>query len=126
MKILRKEYARFDDTTNLLFLTPCHSMPLYSHLHVNISTKILTCEPNLNGSVNYIDEADAFFTNPTDWLTQNYANENATIPSHVITFDNISPKIKSFLQRYQLTHEVFYTHFPQSNYGKFIHVYKRK
>ncbi|KAL1457718.1 hypothetical protein WDU94_007915 [Cyamophila willieti] len=35
----------------ILFLMPCHSTPLYSHLHINISTRILTCEPNLSPSI---------------------------------------------------------------------------
>ncbi|XP_076239805.1 phosphatidylinositol glycan anchor biosynthesis class B [Calliopsis andreniformis] len=124
-KILQKELVYSDNATSLLFLTPCHAIPLYSHLHVNVPTRILTCEPNLNNSANYVDEAEIFFANPVEWLTQNYDN-NTALPSHIITFNNTAAKIKSFLTRYQLRYEVFHTHFPQSNYGEFIHLYKRK
>ncbi|XP_053980356.1 GPI mannosyltransferase 3 [Hylaeus volcanicus] len=127
MKVLHKEAVNADNTTNILFLTPCHSTPLYSHLHVNVPIKILTCEPNLNNSINYIDEADLFFADPMYWLNLNYnTNKNAVTPSHVVIFDNISLKIEHFLEHYQLMAEVFYTHFPPSNYGNNIYVYKHK
>ncbi|XP_076655940.1 phosphatidylinositol glycan anchor biosynthesis class B [Halictus rubicundus] len=127
MNILREEIADSNNETDILFLTPCHATPLYSHLHVNVSTKILTCEPNFYDSTNYVDEADTYFANPARWLSRRYSEQqNATIPSHVITFDDVSSKISQFLENYELRSEVFYSHFPQSKYGRYIHVYKRK
>ncbi|KZC08488.1 GPI mannosyltransferase 3 [Dufourea novaeangliae] len=127
MNILRKEITNTSNTTNMLFLTPCHATPLYSHLHVNLPIRILTCEPNFHNSTNYVDEADAFLADPMQWLSHNYnENDAATIPTHVITFDTVSPKIVQFLEHYQLISEIFYTHFPQSNYGTYIHIYKLK
>ncbi|XP_078037655.1 phosphatidylinositol glycan anchor biosynthesis class B [Augochlora pura] len=127
MNILRKEITATNDKTDILFLTPCHATPLYSHLHVNVSTTILTCEPNFRHTTNYVDEADLFFANPTRWLSHRYnEKENTSIPSHVITFDKVSSDIRQFLDNYRLAYEVFYSHFPQSNYGRYIHVYKRK
>ncbi|XP_076673057.1 phosphatidylinositol glycan anchor biosynthesis class B [Andrena cerasifolii] len=125
MNILRKELADSDNTANLLFLTPCHATPLYSHLHNNVPIKILTCEPNLNNSANYVDEADVFFADPMQWLSHNYDNRNI-IPSHVIAFNDLTPKIRKFLEHYQLIYETFHAHFPQSNYGKYIEIYKHK
>ncbi|XP_043788167.1 GPI mannosyltransferase 3 [Apis laboriosa] len=127
MNILHKEITNNKNTNNILFLTPCHATPLYSHLHINVSIKILTCEPNLTNNINYMDETDIFFTNPMQWLVENYdINKNITIPNYIILFDNIVPKIDRFLSHYQLLSEIFYTHFPQSNYGKYIYVYKHK
>nr|XP_031833263.1 GPI mannosyltransferase 3 [Nomia melanderi] len=127
MNTLRKEITDTHNEMNILFLTPCHATPLYSHLHVNVPIKILTCEPNFHNSANYVDEADIFFANPTDWLSHNYnEKENITMPSHVITFDGVTPKIGQFLKNYHLISEIFYTHFPESNYGRYIHVYKRQ
>ncbi|OAD61571.1 GPI mannosyltransferase 3, partial [Eufriesea mexicana] len=127
MNILHKEILNINNTKNILFLTPCHTTPLYSHLHVNVSTRILTCEPNFTNDTNYIDEADMFFANPMHWLNENYnSNKNTTIPNYLILFDNIVPKIGRFLKHYQLLSEVFYAHFPQSNYGKYIYIYKQK
>eukprot|EP00123_Amoebidium_parasiticum_P020995 comp5980_c0_seq2/m.1830 comp5980_c0_seq2/g.1830 ORF comp5980_c0_seq2/g.1830 comp5980_c0_seq2/m.1830 type:complete len:203 (-) comp5980_c0_seq2:18-626(-) len=52
------------------FWLPCHSTPFYSHVHHNITMRILTCEPS--GEANYVDEADVFFTDPRAWLETNY------------------------------------------------------
>ncbi|KOC70034.1 GPI mannosyltransferase 3 [Habropoda laboriosa] len=125
MNILHNEIVNADNTTNILFLTPCHATPLYSHLHVNVPIKILTCEPNFEGDINYVDEADMFFANPTQWLDHNYNNNNSIVlPDYIILFDNIVPKIGEFLKHYQIVSQIFYAHFPQSNYGKYIYVYK--
>ncbi|CAL7934407.1 unnamed protein product [Xylocopa violacea] len=127
MNILHKEVVNSDDTSSILFLTPCHATPLYSHLHVNVSTRILTCEPNFTNDTSYVDEADVFFSNPMQWLDRNYdINESVTIPKYVVLFDNIVQKISRFLKHYQLTSQIFYAHFPQSNYAKYIYVYKHK
>ena len=32
-------------TPSLLFLTPCHATPLYSHLHIRLSTRFVDCSP---------------------------------------------------------------------------------
>lgn len=126
MNLLHKEVVNTDNS-NILFLTPCHATPLYSHLHTNVSIKILTCEPNFTNDISYMDEADTFFANPMQWLDENYSgNKNTTIPNYVISFDHIVPKIRRFLKHYRLWSQIFYTHFPQSNYGKYIYVYKRK
>ncbi|XP_076765794.1 phosphatidylinositol glycan anchor biosynthesis class B [Xylocopa sonorina] len=127
MNILHKEIVNSDNTSSILFLTPCHATPLYSHLHVNVPTRILTCEPNFTNDTNYVDEADVFFSNPMQWLDRNYdINESVTIPKYVVLFDNIVQKVSRFLKHYQPMSQIFYTHFPQSNYGKYIYVYKRK
>lgn len=124
MNILQTELSRENPTSiNVLFLTPCHATPLYSHLHINIPIKFLTCEPNLNYSEDYIDEADQFFENPMLWIRNNLNNKTVT-PSHVIAFNNISPKIEEFLENYRLLTKVFHTHFPENNYGKYVMVYK--
>ncbi|XP_012142029.1 phosphatidylinositol glycan anchor biosynthesis class B [Megachile rotundata] len=127
MNVLGKQLNYTDNTTNVLFLTPCHATPLYSHLHVNVPIKILTCEPNFNSNVNYTEEADEFFSNPMHWLNNYYnSDENIKMPSHIILFDSIVPKIEQFLKNYELVSQIFYTHFPQSNYSKYIYMYKRK
>lgn len=127
MHILRERVVNTENVTNVLFLTPCHATPLYSHLHLNVPIKILTCEPNFSNNTNYVDEADMFSENPMEWLNNNYSRDKVnTFPNYIILFDNIVPKIGPFLKRYQLVSEIFYAHFPMSNYGKYINVYKRK
>lgn len=126
MELLRYEISANNSlSTNVLILTPCHALPLYSHLHINTSIKFLTCEPNFDNSNDYLDEADQFFANPTFWLDNNFVNnKNAILPTHVITFDNVVNKITNFLSKYKLIAKVFYTHFPQSNYGEYVLLYK--
>lgn len=128
MKVLRKELKTENPKADFLFLTPCHATPLYSHLHANISTRFLTCEPNLEGLTNYVDEADQFFSQPMKWLEDNYpAKSNVKMPSHLIIYDNVASRISKFLRDYKPFVRIFDTHFPQnSNYGENIVVYKRR
>lgn len=71
----------------------------FSHLHVNVSARFLTCEPNFDKTVNnYIDEADQFYNNPSIWLRKNYP-ANGTLPSHVICFDVLKPFISDLMSR---------------------------
>ncbi|XP_043685779.1 GPI mannosyltransferase 3 [Vespula pensylvanica] len=126
MNTLQTDLVNENSTSvNILFLTPCHATPLYSHLHINVTTRFLTCEPNFKNSEDYVDEADQFFENPMLWIRNNYLQNKSIIPSHVIVFDKIPSKIKDFLENYRLLIKVFHTHFPPSNYGKYIMLYKR-
>lgn len=89
--------------TSFLFLMPCHSTPLYSHLHVNVSTRFLKCEPNLNSptsdeTVLYQDETESFYENPNKWLHIEYPPTGA-LPSHIISFDVLIPRLSSILSR---------------------------
>ncbi|XP_066593990.1 GPI mannosyltransferase 3 [Prorops nasuta] len=127
MKVMQEElnYENITDP-NILFLTPCHATPLYSHLHMNVTIRFLTCEPNLEGKEFYMDEADQFFMQPMEWLKENYINQNVSNPSHIVTFDHLIPKISDYLEEYELIAKIFHTYIPQSNYGKHILVYKLK
>lgn len=126
MGILRDEIARADiSSADTLILTPCHSTPLYSHLHINTSIRFLTCEPNLNNIEDYVDEADQFFTNATAWLSDNYVNNRkVTLPTYVIVFDKTASEIPEFLRTYKLIAKVFHTYFPEWNYGENVLLYK--
>lgn len=128
MGLLRDEitHASPSQPTDTLILTPCHATPLYSHLHVNVSVRFLTCEPNLHNSEDYVDEADRFLANPVLWLDDNYVkNETATSPTYVVAFDKVANRIMEFLRPYKLIAKVFHTHLPESNYGRYILLYKQ-
>lgn len=45
---------------------------VYSHLHLNVKARFLTCEPNLAAEAHYVDEADIFYQDPERWLRQMY------------------------------------------------------
>ncbi|XP_011865110.1 PREDICTED: GPI mannosyltransferase 3 [Vollenhovia emeryi] len=127
MESLRGEITAADlSSTDTLILTPCHSTPLYSHLHVNTTIRFLTCEPNLDNVEDYVDEADRFFANATAWLDDNYVkNSEVALPTYVIVFDSAASKIPDFLRTYTLIVKVFHTYFPERNYGENILLYKR-
>lgn len=120
--------ARIPTNSSLLFLMPCHSTPLYSHLHLNMTTRILTCEPNLHGLSNYTDEADVFFENPNKWLEESYSHTSESIsklPTHIVMFDKLSNEVYTFLRkrRYKNILSIFHTDFPSGRIGRFISVY---
>jgi GPI mannosyltransferase 3 len=69
-------HPEFNPNLTAAFIMPCHSTPWRSHLiHPTISAWALTCEPPLHLSStekeSYVDEADAFYTNPSLWLRRN-------------------------------------------------------
>lgn len=118
--------ASLPKNSSLLFLMPCHSTPLYSHLHLNMTARILTCEPNLYGVSNYIDEADVFFMNPTKWLDDSYPlGSNKLLPTHIIMYDVLSNEVQTFMSRkkYKIILKIFHTYFPSGRIGKYINVF---
>jgi phosphatidylinositol glycan class B len=122
MKVLAYRDPRH---TNVLVLMPCHSTPLYSHLHKRIQVRFLTCEPDFTGSPHYKDEADIFYADPEKWLLQNYSS-NDTV-SHIVIYDSLFPKISNFLNQYsyRLENSFFHTFHPDGRVGKYVEVYTR-
>lgn len=112
--------------SNFLFLTPCHATPLYSHLHVNITTRFLTCEPNLSNNDFYKDEADIFFDDPQKWLEEKFPKKDlCRIPSHIVLYSNLKPSITTFLNHYNYTQldVIFNTHFVQGRQSKYFEIF---
>lgn len=109
--------------TSLLFLMPCHSTPLYSHLHKNVTTRFLTCEPNLYNVSNYQDEADQFYNNPNEWLRSNYP-PTGKLPSHIIAFDSLLLSITDILSRYKPIYKFFHTNMPSGRVGAFVYIFE--
>lgn len=125
VNFLQNEFTVINSSKiDLMFLTPCHAMPLYSHIHKNVSIRFLTCEPNLHNQENYLDDTDHFFRDPSAWLNQTFSIENSALPSIIIVYDNVTMKIADFLKNYQPVAKFFNAHFPQLNYGRYIFVYK--
>lgn len=125
---IMSKLATLPQNSTLLFLMPCHSTPLYSHLHLNMTTRILTCDPNLHDTSNYIDEADIFFENPEIWLNESYTSKiNTKLPTHIVMFDQLSNKLQTFLKKgnYQKTVTMFHSDFPSARTGQYIFVYSK-
>lgn len=112
---------------DVLFLVPCYSTPLQSHLHLNITVRMLTCPPNLVHIDDYIDETDLFYQDPKNWLQYNVLTRNDNEltfvpPHHIVIFDVLYEKLKNwnFFVDYSVCASVFHTHFPERRTGKYI------
>ena len=112
--------------TSVLFLLPCHSTPLYSHLHIRTPLSFLTCEPNFNQSdASYIDEADLFHMNPVAWVRQqNWTQSSLSPPPKcLVMYQKTLKVLKDHLKRYNL-HNVmasfFHTHLPESRTDNYL------
>jgi phosphatidylinositol glycan class B len=89
-----------------LFLMPCHSTPWRSHLiHANLRAYALTCEPPLHTQPNtlerdnYRDEADRFYDNPAEFLSNElFTAGNKDLPRYIVGFEGIEPWLQQFLQ----------------------------
>ncbi|KAL5969115.1 GPI mannosyltransferase 3 [Taenia solium] len=87
-------WADMSPRPSILVLMPCHSTPYLSYLHVNVSLRLLSCDPDLSAWHNtdpraYIDEADAFYKDPTRWLNSNYPNGD-TLPQYIAMFTELT------------------------------------
>ncbi|XP_067004711.1 GPI mannosyltransferase 3 [Anabrus simplex] len=105
--------------TDILFLMPCHSTPLYSHLHVNVSTRFLTCDPFHKGDR---DEADEFYESPVPWLVTYFRNHSS--PSHIIIYDKLYPNVSNFLlsRNYSVSLCIFHAHIVEGRVGNYIYI----
>lgn len=121
MKILAEESTKNPSNTSIWFLMPCHSTPLYSHLHSPVNVFFLECDPLASHDV-----ADVFYKNPLDWLHDNFP-EPGEGPSHIVLFNKLYEDIEEFLllRHYKLFQQLFHSHFVEGNVGTHIMILKR-
>ncbi|KAL4706419.1 hypothetical protein ACJJTC_010902 [Scirpophaga incertulas] len=108
--------------TSVLFLMPCHSTPLYSHLHINVTTRYLKCEPPLSRPYE-TTESEAFFNNPQRWWRMEYLNQ--ATPNFVVLFDILKGRVENSLLGYRQLYEIPHTQFPEGEVGEKVLVYKK-
>lgn len=109
-----------------MFLMPCHSTPLYSHVHSNMSLRILTCEPNLSNVSNYQDEAEEFYSSPGSWLEKSFP-PSSPLPESLVTFNKLEEEILPFLtsRGYTLARSFFHSHLAEGRVGEKVLIYCR-
>lgn len=119
--------AKEKNDMKVFFLMPCHSTPYFSHVHVNVTMRFLTCEPNLNNKENYRDQAEYFYEAPMSWIRKHLpVRPIKSLPTHVVLYDTIANRISEFLSIYKPV-EIF----EHSDYltsikgGKNIIIYER-
>ncbi|KAJ3273333.1 hypothetical protein HDV01_004550 [Terramyces sp. JEL0728] len=109
VKYLRHQ-AYLGRVKSVLFLMPCHSTPFYSHIHLNIPMRYITCEPPIHQNRTiYRDETDLLYQDPEKFIStyfegkgtikvpyQNYTIPSYSWPSHLVWYDN--PHLKPVLE----------------------------
>ncbi|GBP77306.1 GPI mannosyltransferase 3 [Eumeta japonica] len=121
MPLLRE--AMPSNTSSVLFAMPCHSTPLYSHLHINVTTHHLNCDPPLSVRIGEGDESERFMQNPVRWWRAEFANRPG--PDYVVMFDKVKPRLQPVLATYKLTHELAHTQFPQGEVSEKVLVFAK-
>ncbi|XP_055612590.1 GPI mannosyltransferase 3-like isoform X2 [Uranotaenia lowii] len=127
LQTIAKEYRdEYNQPAKLIFLMPCHSTPFHSHVHQNITMRFLHCEPNLTNDENYLDEAATFYKDPMGWIRKNLpVHPRSALPSHVIAFDSLEPKIKDFLSIYEKKETFFHSDYTTDRIGSNVVIYER-
>lgn len=70
--------------------------------------RFLTCEPNFKHQESYVDEAEQFYKSPAYWLRSHIPSYPRTaMPSHVILFEPLLPKITDFIKNYNVSQKIF-------------------
>ena len=105
----------------LLFLTCSWSS---SHLHVNATLQFLTCPPNLHKMKNYVDEADKFYENPSNWFM---ANPSSLFANYLIIFDVLLDSVSAQLDSngFYLIGNFFHADIVQGRVGRRVLVFKK-
>lgn len=111
----------------IFFMMPCHSTPFYSHVHKNVSLRFLSCEPNFSKLSDYTDEADLFHEAPMKWIRNHLpARPVEALPTHVVVFDSLVPRIGDFLSIYQKAEVFFHSDYLVSvRGGKNVIIFER-
>lgn len=146
---LRKEYEQHhlvhkgdnalgSANMTVMFMMPCHSTPWRSHLvYEGIDARALTCEPPVDIPIEqrgaYVDEADQFYANPTEWMVENMeptkeitvtgksvdggesddtAGGKSAWPKYLVFFERLEPVMNVFLKdtEYQVYWKGFNSH----------------
>ena len=103
----------------VLFLTPCHVLPFYSHMHWDVAMHFLDCSPQLRSATDqpteaYKNEEGVFKSDPPAYLRARYGGQEAVLPSHIVLFAEQVGQVLPFLDErgYRLAHTAFHAHVP--------------
>ena len=108
----------------IIFLTPCHGTPFYSHLHQDVPMKFLECPPNFHYNDSNIDQSEAFFENPTKAIAELELKKF----NFVVFYEKLLPLIQDQLSGhgFQLCKSFWHTHLPESKTSSYMFVYCRE
>ncbi|XP_068623014.1 GPI mannosyltransferase 3 isoform X2 [Battus philenor] len=121
MPVLREAVGN-NNRSSILFMMPCHSTPLYSHLHINVTTRYLNCDPPRVPGESY--ESETFYNNPERWWKTEYAQKQT--PNLVVLFDVLYGRVENLLKGYKLIHELPHSMRPKDEVGGKVLVFEKK
>jgi phosphatidylinositol glycan class B len=119
--------AKGGDVQSVHFWMPCHSTPLYSHVHAPIELRFFDCSPPPYAAARGAQQHEdaAFFADPRRALEEMYVERRwqwaeqrrgVAFPSHVLLFEHLAedPAVRSFLAAhgYAVARSYFHVHFP--------------
>lgn len=87
--------------------------------------RFLTCEPNLNQDVGYVDEAEQFYNDPVRWLDAEFTQLAAhKQPTHIVYYSSLHDTLLPYLNQYNYSKcaQFFHTHFPDGRVDSEIFV----
>ena len=121
--VMRYLYFTSSSVKGVLFLTPCHNMPFYSHMHYNVPMRFLECPPDLTKNPDHQEEDKVFYRKPGKWLDENdIANY-----SHIVFYEGLERKISGHhkLQNFHLCAKFWHTHFPDERTSPYVLIHCR-
>jgi phosphatidylinositol glycan class B len=108
------------DVSSVYFMVPCHHAPSYSYLYnydlnsKNVQLRHLDCSPCFGNCTNYEEEQDIFYRDPELFLSKQFEVEKLDLPSHIVLYEDLLPRIQSFVNKYgyKKTDQLFHMHYP--------------
>ena len=94
---------------HVVFLTPCHSTPLHSHIHTeNVTLRFLDCSPGLS----YDHEEKQFYQDPLSWWEDYNSSRQESGNEYIVVFEESLPEIHGVLKRngYSTGKRYFFAH----------------
>ena len=109
-----------ESNRGVLFLTPCHGTPFYSHLHQDVPMEFLECPPHFN-QPDYTNANDDFFRDPSNVIKTFDLNRF----DYVVLYEKVLPLIIGDLRdaNFQQCQRFWHTHFPESWTSSYLTVF---
>ena len=97
---------------------------------INLTVRFLACEPDLSfgKDPDYEDEAESFYDDPEAWLEREYKGRTESLPTYVLMYDVLLPRLRLFLalNGYEPMSEHFHSHLSEGRIGRSVLVFAKE
>ncbi|DBA74157.1 TPA: hypothetical protein ACH3X1_010956 [Trebouxia sp. C0004] len=146
MRYLAEE-AKLQPSMHVLFLTPCHATPYYSHVHYNITMDFLDCSPpgwsqatqclndpgcalsQIGGDTTAdTNEWSKFKAAPLHFLIERWETvDECDTPTHLVMFSDLVPALSRYVGGHGFSlHKTFFNCHFEVDAGSSIWVWKQR